>query len=200
VRALVPAKARIRAAMDLHLTQQGETLVVYEQADQDTGETVAALALVRDAKRIPFKGAQVEDIILDCPFSSAQTFPLETGRQGVALALVCPPDASLSNFMILRAGDSGYAWDFLEGFHAQLRIAAGNPTRMELWSASGGCGDFKQPQATCSTCPQRYSIRRYEWHKGELEEKRKGDNLTKECLNPRQLAQTPIVVAPLASR
>jgi hypothetical protein len=199
VKALLPSKARIRVAMDLHLTSQGETLIAYEQPDKDSGETVAALVLVREGKRIPFRGQQAEDMILDCRYGSALTFPVETGQQAVALALVCSADGSLMNFMILRwGGNSGYLWDFLEGFHAQLRIASGNPTTMELWAASGGCGDFKRPQVTCRDCPQRYSIRRYEWHGGQLEEKKKGENLTKNCLDPREMGQTPIVFTPAA--
>ncbi|HMD31826.1 MAG TPA: hypothetical protein VKG84_07935 [Candidatus Acidoferrales bacterium] len=200
-RALIPAKARIRTALDLHLAPQGETLIVYEQPDKDSGETVAALALVREGKRIPFRGEQAEDMILDCTFGSAQTLPIEAGRQALVLALVCSPDGSFANFMILRWADAmGYAWDFLEGYHAQLRIALGNPTKMELWSAAGGCGDFKKPEATCQTCPQRYSIRRYEWHSSHLDEIKKGENLTKECLDPRQMARTPIVMGPTAGR
>jgi hypothetical protein len=95
--------------------------------------------------------------------------------------------------MVLRAaGGIGYDWDLLEGFSASLRIKPGKSANLELWSASGGCESYSKPRGTCIWCPQRYGVHRYAWRNGQLEDK--GTRLTRDCLDPGKIVETPIAV------
>jgi hypothetical protein len=175
----VPEGAVLRAVLPARMSEEGETLLLYDNGEAIYPE-ICLTAIRSGEKRMLFR----ESV---SAFAGLLLVNLPDRQQVLIFAYHIAGDQSDTHFVMFGAEGRRYRTLFEEQtFEGRLRILSFLPVQMEIWSANPA---LDQPPS-CIWCPHRYDIETYVWRRNRF--RRSATRRTPSPLLPGDIARDAI--------
>lgn len=186
LRQFLPPGANLRAVIDTHMTQEGETWLLYDPGDN---LLEVHLDVVHAGKAVSLFDSEISGGV-----AGWTAFGIDRKNQMLAFAYHESGDCSDTTFAIFAARAGAYQKIFEKRTdEGRMKIFEDSTEHIEVGSA---ILQWKT-KGSCIWCPHPYLFETYQWQGGQF--KRTGSRRTTEQLEPAQIAAAPFVLEPKTS-